>query len=81
MDRDAVRRWQAGHQAAARRSLAQLAVDGPLSPEASFEAAMELCALSPVLEHDPVREREVAEARRLWSKLKAPWAAKRAAAK
>jgi hypothetical protein len=41
-----------------------------MSPEASFRAAMELCDLATLIEHDPVRDREIAEARRLWTKLK-----------
>jgi hypothetical protein len=44
-----------------------------MSPDASFRAAMELCALATFSEHDPVRDREVAEARKLWTKLKKPW--------
>ena len=47
-----------------------------MSPDASFTAAMELCDLAQVMDPDPVRDREVAEARRLWVKLKQPWAAK-----
>jgi hypothetical protein len=50
--------------------------EGAMSPEASFRAAMELCDLATLIEHDPVRDREIAEARRLWTKLKKPWAAR-----
>jgi hypothetical protein len=50
--------------------------EGPLSPESSFRAAMELCDLATWMEQDPVRDREVAEVRRLWLKLKKPWAAR-----
>jgi hypothetical protein len=52
--------------------------EGPMSPELSFEAAMEMCDLAVVSEHDPVRDREIAEARSLWMKLKKPWVARRA---
>jgi hypothetical protein len=52
--------------------------EGPMSSELSFEAAMELCGLATVIEHDPVRDREIAEARTLWMRLKKPWVAKRA---
>jgi hypothetical protein len=50
--------------------------EGPASPESSFRAAMELCDLATWTENDPVRDREVAEARRLWVKLKKPWVAR-----
>jgi hypothetical protein len=50
--------------------------EGPMASERSFEAAMEMCDLIVVPEHDPVRDRETAEARALWTKLKKPWAAK-----
>jgi hypothetical protein len=49
-----------------------------MSSEASFLAAMELCDLAPVLVADLLRDRELAETRRLWAKLKKPWAARRA---
>lgn len=73
VDREAVRRWIAGHRAAEKRSLEHMRQEGPMSPEASFRAAMELCDLSTPMEHDAVRDREIAEARRLWTKLKKPW--------
>ena len=44
--------------------------------EASFRDAMELCDLATLMEQDPVRDREIAEARRLWAKLKKPWVAR-----
>jgi hypothetical protein len=50
--------------------------EGPMASERSFEAAMEMCDLATILEHDLVRDREIAEARALWTKLKKPWAAK-----
>jgi hypothetical protein len=52
--------------------------EGPMAAECSFEAAMEMCDLATVPEHDPVRDREIAEARLIWAKLKKPWVAKRA---
>ncbi len=49
-----------------------------MCPEASFAAALELIALMPVDDGpDPIREREVDEARQAWAKVRA-WAAKRA---
>lgn len=48
-----------------------------MSPEQSFLAAMELCELAEPAESDPVRDREVEQARRLWTKLKQPWVARR----
>ena len=50
--------------------------EGPMSAEGSFGAAMELCDLVTAERDDPVRDREVAEARRLWTKLKRPWVAR-----
>jgi hypothetical protein len=52
--------------------------EGLPSSQASFEAAMELCDPAMWTEHDPVRDREIAAARRLWTKLKTPWVASRA---
>ena len=76
MDREAVRRWISGQRAAERRSLELMRQEGPPSSEESFRAAMELCELVEVMEHDPVRDREISEVRALWAKLKKPWAAK-----
>jgi hypothetical protein len=78
VEREVVRRWIAGHRAAERRRLELMRQEGPISPESSFRAAMELWDLATFMEHDPVRDREVAEARKLWAKLKKPWAARRA---
>jgi hypothetical protein len=78
VDRDVVRCWIAGHRSAERRSFELMTHEGPMAPERAFEAAMEMCDLAAVPEHDPVRDREIAEARALWMKLKKPWAAKRA---
>lgn len=77
VERHDVRRWIAGHQAAERRSFDVRRREGPMSPEQSFDAAMELCELAGPEESDLVRDREVEQARRLWTKLKRPWAARR----
>jgi hypothetical protein len=50
--------------------------EGPMASERSFAAAMEMCDLATVPEHDLVRDREIAEARALWTKLKKSWVAK-----
>ena len=76
MDRDAIRRWAAGHRAAERRILELRRQEGPLSPEQSFAAAMELCSLVDISPPDAVRERETKEARMLWARLKRTWAAR-----
>jgi hypothetical protein len=52
--------------------------EGPMAPELSFDAAMEMCDLATFDEHDPVHDREIAEARMLWMKLKQRWVARRA---
>jgi len=57
MEQDVVRRWIAGHRAAERRSLELMRDEGPISPELSFRAAMELCDLAAPMEPDPVRDR------------------------
>lgn len=49
-----------------------------MASERAFVAAMEMCDLAAIPAHDPVRDREIEEARALWTKLKKPWAAKRA---
>ena len=76
VNRALVLRWIAGQQAAERRSLRLMRDEGPMSAEGSFGAAMELCDLVTAERDDPVRDREVAEARRLWTKLKRPWVAR-----
>jgi hypothetical protein len=78
VDREVIRGWIAGHRAAERRSLELMRREGPMSPERSFHAAMELCELAPPVGPDPVRDREIEQARRLWAKLKKPWAARHA---
>ena len=76
VERDEVRRWQEGHQRAGRRALQVMRAEGALDATASFEAALELCALIDPITPDPVREREVAAARAAWAKVRA-WAASR----
>jgi hypothetical protein len=78
VDRDAVRRSISGHRSAERRGFELMKQEGPMASEHAFEAAMELCDLAVVPEHDPVRDREIAEARAVWTKLKKPWVAKHA---
>ncbi|MGE0545461.1 MAG: hypothetical protein AB7O24_09970 [Kofleriaceae bacterium] len=76
MDGDAIRRWAAGHRAAEQRIIEERRQSGPLSPEQSFVAAMELCALVEITPPDAVRVRETAYVRELWVTLKRGWAAK-----
>lgn len=64
------------HRVAERRALELMKQEGPMTSELAFEAAMELCDLATIPEHDPVRDREIADARALWAKLKQSWAAK-----
>jgi hypothetical protein len=78
VERDAVRRWINGHRAAERRSLELMRREGPMSSEASFLAAMELCDLAAPVDSDPVHDREVEQTRALWAKLKKPWVARHA---
>jgi hypothetical protein len=80
MDRDLVKRWAAGHAAAARRALEVMRQEGPPEPAVAFADAMELCALVEVAPADPVRLREEDEARRAWAKVRA-WAARRDASR
>lgn len=78
MERDAVRRWINGHRAAEQRNLELMQREGPMSSEASFLAAMELCDLAAPVDSDPVRDREIERTRTLWAKLKKSWAARSA---
>lgn len=78
VDKEAVRRLVVGQRAAERRAFALMREEGPMSPEASFTAAMELCSLVALPEHDPVRDKEVEVTRAIWAKLKRRWAAKHA---
>lgn len=75
---EAVRRWIAGHRSAERRAFDLMKEEGPMTPELSFEAAMEMCDLASFAAHDPVRDREIASVRMLWMKLKQPWVGRRA---
>jgi hypothetical protein len=64
----------AGQEMAAR---AARAAENVLTPEESFDAALELWSLCPERLAEPpdaVREREVAQARAAWGKLKARFA-------
>ncbi|MGE0872821.1 MAG: hypothetical protein AB7P03_29975 [Kofleriaceae bacterium] len=58
-------RWAAGHRAAEQRILEERRQTGPLPPEHSFVAAMELCALVEITPPDAVRVRETTQAREL----------------
>lgn len=75
-----VKRWAAGHAAAARRALELLRQEGPPEPAEAFAQAMELCALVDVAPADQVRLREEEDARRAWAKVRA-WAASRGASR
>ena len=78
MNPDDIRRWAENHRAAAARER-ELAREHPLSPADSFAAAMSLLVLfeklhgSPFDRRDPVSEREDAESREAWTKLRARW--------
>jgi hypothetical protein len=78
MNPDDIRRWADDYRAAAARERAELR-NRPLSPSDAFEAALSLLALyeklhgSPFERIDPVSEREDAEAREAWAKLRARW--------
>lgn len=70
---DALRRMIAGHVAAAAAAR-RVDANHRLSPEASFDAAIELQKLCPDLlsqPADPVRIREEARARQMWARLRA----------
>jgi hypothetical protein len=71
---EALRQMVAGHALAAPLSSASAEI---LTPEASFDAALDLWSLCPerLLEPpDAVRVREVEQARAVWKKLKARFA-------
>jgi len=78
MDRHAVRRWLDGHRAAERRQLELKRREGVPPASESFAAALELFDLADVAGDDPVRQRELVEARSIWARLKRPWAEKHA---
>jgi hypothetical protein len=75
MDPALAKRWLAGHQAAERRALQVMRDEGAASPEVSFARSMELLDLAP--EDDGFRERDAAQVRAVWAKLRS-WAASRA---
>ena len=75
MDASLVKRWAAGHRAAARRALEVMRDEGPASPEVSFEKAMDLIDLASKTS-DEFREQDIEHARASWAKLRA-WAASR----
>lgn len=72
-----MKRYLAGHQAAARRQLELLHEEGPMAPADAFAAALELLELVDGTTPDPSRERQAAEVRALWTRIKQPWAARR----
>jgi len=75
VDRTLAKRWMAGHVAASQRAFAVMREEGPPSAEVAFQRSMELLDLAPA--EDPFRERDVAQARSIWIKLR-KWAASRA---
>ena len=75
MDRTLAKRWMAGHAAASRRAFEVMREEGPPSAEVAFQRSMELLDLAQA--EDPFRERDVAQARAIWIKLR-KWAASRA---
>ncbi len=66
-----------GWRNANRREIQQRAADGPMAPEASLDAAVEIIALFPdaFRSSDALRPREVVAARSAWRSLRAnlPW--------
>lgn len=75
-DGEAIRRRVQGWRAAELRELELRRQEAPLDPEASLEASLELCDLlgDGAFVADAVREREVAQARVAWAKLRAYFA-------
>lgn len=71
---EAWRRRVQGWRAAERRELDDRRERGPLAPDESLAAAIELAELLPFSAEDAVRTREVEQARRAWSKLHAYFA-------
>ena len=71
--REEIRRRVLGWRAAEAMEQEVRRAEGPLSPRESLAWAEELCALNPETfgQPDAVREREVAEARGAWDKLRA----------
>jgi len=71
--REDLRRRVLGWRAAGAMEQQVRLAEAPLGPAESLAWAEELCALNPEAfdQPDPIREREVAEARRAWDKLRA----------
>ena len=71
--RDDLRRRVLGWRAAEAAERRVRGAEGPLGAGESLAWAEELCALNPEAfsQPDPVREREVGEARAAWDKLRA----------
>jgi len=78
MDPEALRRFVANHQAGQDRE-AEERSNRPLNPQFAWWAAMELLNFDeelngdPFNRHDPVSEREDAEVREAWAKLRSGW--------
>jgi hypothetical protein len=72
-----VRSHVLGWRNAQHREMVQRAADGPMAPDASLNAAIEMYTLFPdaVRGNDPIRTREVAAARAAWRILRSrrPW--------
>ena len=67
-----IRRRVAGWRAAEARERQVRRTETVLDPTAALDLSEELCDLDPALfrEEDPVRKREVSEARAAWAKLR-----------
>lgn len=70
-----MKRWAAGHAAAAQRALELMRDEGPTSSEIAFCEAMDLIDLTSEV-RDDFREQQVEQARAAWAKLRA-WAVSR----
>ena len=70
-----LRRRVQGWRAAEARERELRRIEGPMNPAESFEAGMELCELLPDLSSapDPLRTREVEQARLAWRRLRDAW--------
>jgi len=69
-----LRRRVRGWRAAEVRERQLRAIEGAVAPEAALEAALELCELLPdQTASDPLREREVEQARSAWRRLRDGW--------
>lgn len=74
VDSSLVKRWAAGHAAAAQRALEVMRDEGPRPAEISFNEAMDLTDLASEVDNE-FREQQVEHARDAWAKLRA-WAAR-----